>query len=1182
MNHPDNLGSAEWADIDDIAERYPYNPETDIWLGRHPFNFDQSIGYIDDRHVFLCAGSGGGKGRAMVINNLLNWRGSIVSIDPKGENASVCAARRADGDEYCTGLGQKTYVLDPYNLAQVPEELRASCNLMDAIDTSGGSVLSQAEILAEGMRIEQKGGESESWSKEGAQITALVIAHVKTMPELADHSRDLVMVRDLLIRGVITQDDRENSEFNQKERKLAEAENRQPNLRPVNDPYETLFRLMLDNPAQNGAIQKRARGLLNLMRSNVRQWGSLIQNARMETNFIDELEMEEQLISSSNKRSFNIADLKDSEEGISIFLCLPDDARHPAVRWQKALLAMIVGYMKKRQGMPRTNRQVLMVIDEFASMGKMDDVIHGMTSVRGAGIKLFVIVTSSVRMKAIYEEEWMELLAGSSIQMWFQIDDPKTGKIIEEIVGDAHVTLNARSQSRAEQEGWSESEAEGETKGESESEARGESDTTSESQSHGKSQTHNMSVSTSDATSWTRSKSTSQADTVGSGSSKTHGSGTSSTHGYSKSWQLSDSSGVSENSSATEGSSTGQTSVAGLFGPYVQSTNSGLNSSKTKGFGTNKSTSTSQGGSSNQSSTTSTNVSGTISTNRSSTKTVGSTEGVGGSHTKTKTEGSSVGETQTETIGTSSTLSKTYTKTRNISSTTTKTSGRSGSVTNTEGLTESFHKRPLITYTEMNIYLSRVDIRDHPAYPGLALVRISGEHPFLTRRCYYDQDPAFEGLFTPHYAHAESFMPFSQQRLVGGQYTSEHFVALRLPAIAMESGIKLDVELHLLSDDWFEKGEKLFTWRGPTSESNHEFFNELDGLIPFKMDALNKGDDGPLQEEYISPYSMLPSAKSFSKPVTAPVPGKVIDYALQPAFEEKGDIALIRTETILDEEQRAALQKRFFSGFLLFLKKLARFDERYAKLISELNEEYVRDWQSYQDGLREQAEKERRAREAEEKRAREQEYSRALAERKHKIARLYGVLFLIIGILLPSAGIMKAGIEVRLDPEPFTATPVFETQGFNSTEDGSMQLYRHVFPNVHGAEPLEWLGGCRNRVVVRQHIFGDGYDYRCDLVTGHRLSRGAFATNLVLFWFVSGMLLFLIVAFVVSKFARRSADFEELADKGAQRALIAKGITWTLNKTRVYWYISLAFFVFLCLAIYAYHVESLQGYTLAN
>ena len=69
----------------------------------------------DDRHLVTVAGSRSGKGVSAILPNLAKYRGSVLVLDPKGENASLTAERRGKGRGVPDGgLGQEVYVLDPF------------------------------------------------------------------------------------------------------------------------------------------------------------------------------------------------------------------------------------------------------------------------------------------------------------------------------------------------------------------------------------------------------------------------------------------------------------------------------------------------------------------------------------------------------------------------------------------------------------------------------------------------------------------------------------------------------------------------------------------------------------------------------------------------------------------------------------------------------------------------------------------------------------------------------------------------------------------------------------------------------------------------------------------------------------------------------------------------------------
>jgi type IV secretory pathway TraG/TraD family ATPase VirD4 len=74
----------------------------------------------------------------------------------------------------------------------------------------------------------------------------------------------------------------------------------------------------------------------------------------------------------------------------------------------------------------------------------------------------------------------------------------------------------------------------------------------------------------------------------------------------------------------------------------------------------------------------------------------------------------------------------------------------SQSFANTDGWSEAVHKRPLLNPDEIGRFLARIGHRYHPAYPGLLLALIPGQHPLVARRVSYFRSAHFEGLFDPH------------------------------------------------------------------------------------------------------------------------------------------------------------------------------------------------------------------------------------------------------------------------------------------------------------------------------------------------------------------------------------------------------------------------------------------------
>ena len=131
MLHPNRLATASLQPVDIVEREYPH-ADGAFWLGRSPFADGKAgpdgvaLGVSDDRHFMLVGGTRGGKGTGFIVPNLCLWPGSVVCVDPKGENAMLTADARSEGRN---GHPQPVHVLDPFGIARIDDDtLRASFN----------------------------------------------------------------------------------------------------------------------------------------------------------------------------------------------------------------------------------------------------------------------------------------------------------------------------------------------------------------------------------------------------------------------------------------------------------------------------------------------------------------------------------------------------------------------------------------------------------------------------------------------------------------------------------------------------------------------------------------------------------------------------------------------------------------------------------------------------------------------------------------------------------------------------------------------------------------------------------------------------------------------------------------------------------------------------------------------
>jgi len=550
------LATAHWADPHWVEERYP-SIEGTVWLGRSASERDLPLGYMDDRHVTLVSGNRGGKGTSSIINNLCLWPGSVVVVDPKGENATVTAGRRGNGTPYVDGLGQAVHVLDPFAVAKIDESYRSRFNPLDAIDPDDEEAIDAAGRLADAIVIQQENAQDPFWDQSARQMVKTIILHVLTDPEY-EGRRNLITVRDLILGG--------NAKAADELRKM-KSDN-------IPDNQTLLWLAVMENPAFNGLVAKLGEGFESMMARSPKQFESVLQVAFRNTEFLDSPGMQRCIEASD----FDLAELKTRDEGVSLYLCLPQRAMGEHFRWLRMMINLIVMEMEIVKGKPATGHQVLMLLDEFAALKRMETIENAVAQIAGFGVKMFFVLQSLEQLKAVYKDKWETFLANSGLKIFFNLEDHFSRDYVSKLMGETEVIRDVHSS------GDNSSETESLSESQSRSSAVSRSESTGRSLSYGQSVSESSSESVGHSTSHGESRSdsytqgTSGSSTIStswspqgfsSSRSKTSGGSMSSTQtrGESDTTSVSESRGTSKGTSQsltqgisqTEGSSVSET-----------------------------------------------------------------------------------------------------------------------------------------------------------------------------------------------------------------------------------------------------------------------------------------------------------------------------------------------------------------------------------------------------------------------------------------------------------------------------------------------------------------------------------------------------------------------------------------------------------------------------------------------
>jgi type IV secretion system protein VirD4 len=99
--------------------------------------------------------------------------------------------------------------------------------------------------------------------------------------------------------------------------------------------------------------------------------------------------------------------------------------------------AFFTGHMPR----PEEKFGVLMLMDEFPTLGKMEQFLAGIAYFRGYKVRLFLIIQDTEQLKGIYEENGMNsFLSNSTYRITFAANNMETANLISQLLGNKTAT----------------------------------------------------------------------------------------------------------------------------------------------------------------------------------------------------------------------------------------------------------------------------------------------------------------------------------------------------------------------------------------------------------------------------------------------------------------------------------------------------------------------------------------------------------------------------------------------------------------------------------------------------------------------------------------------------------------------------------------------------------------------
>ncbi|WP_367872983.1 type IV secretory system conjugative DNA transfer family protein [Luteolibacter sp. Populi] len=351
-----------------------------------------AVGVADDRHIVTIAGSRSGKGRSTIITNLITYPGSMIVIDPKGDLARDTALWRSEV------LGHKVVNLDPFEASgELARLLGGGYNSLTLIHPKSATQLEDAGRIADSL-IVPSGAKDPHWDESAKQFAVGVILHVATYP-LYRNVRNLVTV-----------------------------------YRCIMERSSALKAEMAENNAAEGAVIALANQFFDKP-DNERS--SVLSNLRRHVNFLGFPQMESVL----SAHSFELRDLKTSP--LTVYLSLPAMRMGICAGWLRLFVNLALAAFEEEKTKPPF--PVLMCMDEFAVLGRLQALEDAAGQIAGLGCKLWPILQDLGQLEALYEKRWATFLGNAGTLQFFGNSDMKTLEWISSRLGTCTIQTSSKN-----------------------------------------------------------------------------------------------------------------------------------------------------------------------------------------------------------------------------------------------------------------------------------------------------------------------------------------------------------------------------------------------------------------------------------------------------------------------------------------------------------------------------------------------------------------------------------------------------------------------------------------------------------------------------------------------------------------------------------------------------------------
>ncbi len=412
-NAEDLHGSARWAGDDDVRDTGLLTAMQGVYVGGWVPQGGHRLNYLrhdGPEHVLAFAPTRSGKGVGLVIPSLLAWAESAVIYDIKGENWAKTAGFRSSQGHLC------------FKFSPVEEQASSRFNPLSEVRLFTARDVSDAQNIANMIvRTGEDSPQERYWQDAAASITTGMILHVCYAAEL---ERRVACLADL--SHVFT---RPGSGFRDTLKELINFEHDPGHKHDWRMPTGSTT---VTHPVVREKVQE-------MLDKEERDFGGVLSTAKTAlTLYSDPL-----VAGNTSASDFTIDDLVNHERPVSLYLVVPPSDKirlRPLIR---LIFTMTVNRLTEKmvfQGaeQKRNKHRLLLLIDEFPSLNRMEVFADALSYMAGYGLKAYLI-TQDIRQIVDAYGSNESIVSNCHVRIAFAPNQFETADLLSKMTGTTTV-----------------------------------------------------------------------------------------------------------------------------------------------------------------------------------------------------------------------------------------------------------------------------------------------------------------------------------------------------------------------------------------------------------------------------------------------------------------------------------------------------------------------------------------------------------------------------------------------------------------------------------------------------------------------------------------------------------------------------------------------------------------------